>query len=265
MAPTVSSMRSNTAGNLNPPHQIGRMSSRDVRNSGSFASTGTSSPSFQRTASRVGPSKLGTSISATPVSDRSSGANRLSRGTQTPNWAGQVPSPSPASNDAIKQAPVPTAAEAKKASTLRLKAKRSFRNLFQKSETKTSKVPQPVSQPHQSKRVSISKPSEAKRASIASSGKTLAKRISKNFSKAHLPSKTPDIPDAELQNLDALPKPQATVAAPEDVETTPVRHSLTTATLQCDTAAIVNKLVAGIATMSPPTSEGMRRLDIAEV
>jgi len=263
MAPTLSSLRAKTDSNVTPSRGLGRLSNRDFRGSGSSASAGTSSPVLQRSVSRVGPSKLRTSSSATPLSIGSSEVNSVSRSTQTPLGWVEPPLPAaPPHEDILTVAlpPAPTA-EVKKTSTLRLKAKRSFRNIFPKNETKarstsTAKIPEPIAKPY-----------EPKRASIATSGKTLAKRISRNFTKVHLPLKTPDVPNAALQNLDDLTKRQATLAALEDAS--PIDPHVTgtesTATLHYETAEIVNNLLSAIATMNPPSPESLRRLDMAEV
>lgn len=96
------------------------------------------------------------------------------------------------------QVPTQTADETKKATTLRLKAKQSIRNLFQKTNAPSTE--------------SLFTTAEAsKRASLASSGKALAKRISKNFSRTSLPDDTPAIPQSELDNLQALTQRRAVV------------------------------------------------------
>jgi len=174
------------------------MSSREFPASNSSTSAGSPSSVIDRKASGEGLSKLRTSTIATPASDRPSGVNNVSRGTQTPSeWRASSPSSSP-----------PTNGEVKKASTLKVKAKKSFRNLFAKSESKsTTKVPQPVS-----------RSTEPKRPSTASSTKTLKKRISKNFEKVN-PFKKTDIPDFEMQNLEVLVKQQAAEAARETAAT----------------------------------------------
>jgi hypothetical protein len=137
-----------------------------------------------------------------------------------------------------------SSSEEKKGTTIKLKAKRSFHNLFAKNEAaSTARTPTP---------------SEPKR-SIANSGKTLAKRISKNFSKVQ----TAEVPANELQNLEALTKRQSaltsvaavssSMASPEPLTFFPV-----------ETAATVNHIIANVSAMKTKTPEGMRSLEIAE-
>ncbi|OAK97545.1 hypothetical protein IQ06DRAFT_34295 [Phaeosphaeriaceae sp. SRC1lsM3a] len=81
----------------------------------------------------------------------------------------------------------------KQPSSFRLKAKRSFRNLFFRRENTPAEA-RPAS-------------AETSRSSIASAGRNLAKRISKNFSKEDSPV-VPTVPEAELQNLEELTREQ---------------------------------------------------------
>ncbi|KAF2820243.1 hypothetical protein CC86DRAFT_459754 [Ophiobolus disseminans] len=203
MKPTLSSARARKEYKLGSTSGQARLSNREFPGADPSTSVGESSPSLRPAASRAGPSKLRTSTIATPASD-SSRVESVSCATQTPSGWARSCSPAALDSYATTQPPVEAEGVSKKSSNLRLKAKRSFRNLFPKNDTKaasTSRLPQ-----------SISKPTEQRRASIANSGKTLAKRLSKNFSRTYLPSKAPEAPEFEMQNLKALVKRDASLA-----------------------------------------------------
>lgn len=220
---TLGSLRRSRHLQRDPSRSLGRMSSRDSSASNPSTSAGESSLSSRRRTSHVGPSKLRASFNVTPASDQTSENNFVSRSTQTSaDWVRTSVSPARDENKSI-QPPVQVGPETKSRASLRVKAKKSIRNLFVKSDTKptsASKLPQPISKPTDPNRAKSTEPrhsksTEPKRASIASSGKTLVKRISRRFSDAHLSFKTPDIPEIEMQNLVALKKRDAALAALE--------------------------------------------------
>jgi hypothetical protein len=221
MAPTASSDRKSS----------GRENSRDAASRGS--TPGSSSPSQCRNAS-LRLARIKKSISATradmtpPLTMRPFEYPPL-----TSSRPVHAPTEQPRSQDS---------GDAEKKSTVRLRAKKSFRKLFHKSEgTSTDNV-------------AIS--SEPKLSSIANSGRTLAKRISKNFSKVHV-SDVPAVPESQLQSL------QEALASPDqDSSHVAVSDSVF---LPHETAATVKQILASIGSMSVKSPESVRSLEIAEV
>jgi hypothetical protein len=165
----------------------------------------------------------------------------ISCGTQT-----ETVSPSPIANT---QTPKQADGEIKKTTTLRLKAQQSIRNLFQKKEAPATE--------------SAPTTEGWKRTSLASSGRALAKRISKNFSKTHLPDDTPQIPQSELENLTTLTKRRSIV----DYLVEPSSNTATERTAYLDpaTAAIVTEIIDITKDTAAGSSEGMRSIDIVEL
>jgi len=117
----------------------------------------------------------------------------------------------------------------KSMSDMKLKAKQSLRSLFTKSEESSS---------------------EPKR-SFTTSTRTLARRLSRNFSRVHVPA----VPADELRNLELLTRRQSALTALAAVE--PGAHY----TVQ--TAATVNHIVASINAASTTGAEAHRLASIA--
>tara|TARA_R110002003_G_scaffold112_18_gene9728 strand:- start:31731 stop:34049 length:2319 start_codon:yes stop_codon:yes gene_type:complete len=263
MAPTISSMKSKRASierrKASSPRKIAsRMSNRDVASSAT--SPGSASPTSRRPAqSNEGTrrqSKLRTSMNAAPATEHPAGAISVSKSTQTgPEQLAQSSTPSPKDTDKALRSEKHNNDAPKKSATLKIKAKRSFRSMFSKvSTTSVEKMP-PVPDP--------------KRASIATTSKTLAKRISKNFSKAPLPTApehrsdvrsaleaqdTTTANDAEMHDITA--SPEGTLSNPAPGNQLAVQSDLTT---------VIAKLDKMISSMSKDDPEHVRLVQMAEV
>ncbi|KAF1914411.1 hypothetical protein BDU57DRAFT_294113 [Ampelomyces quisqualis] len=234
MAPTISSIKARTSKvreqTSSLPKTIGRK-----RQNGS--ATTLTSHSRVATAQSRRPSGMRSSKSATPISENF----MVSPGNQT-----ESVSPFPVAGT---QMPTQIGGEMNKTATLRLKAKQSIRNLFQKRDA-------PAVEP-------VPTIEGSKRTSLASSGKALAKRISKNFSKTNLPDDAPDIPQSELENLNTLTRRQTTVGSVAEASSTAA--TARTAYLDPATATIVNEIIDMNKDAATVSKEGMRSIDIVEL
>ncbi|KAF2033100.1 hypothetical protein EK21DRAFT_109237 [Setomelanomma holmii] len=261
MAPTVSSQKSRRAsvehGKAGSPRRMsGRMSSRDV--SSLATASGSASPISRRTAQSTmarRPSKLRASMSATPPSERSTGAISATRSTQTgPELLPKSSLSSPSNTDPAKQPQISANVELKTTAATKVKAKRSFRSMFYKTNTtSTEKMP---------------KMPDPKRASIATSGKTLAKRISKNLSKGQLPygseSKTTIQTSTEAQEpiIDNDANMHDPTAPPEGTSSNAASGN--SLAFQFDPAAVLTKLTNTVTSMPANDPDRVRLLEMAE-
>jgi cell division ATPase FtsA len=169
----------------------------------------------------------------------------VSRSIQTDfSDVGQPFSSSPMTSATTKQ----SRREVKKASALKIKAKQSFRNLFHKSDTISTE--------------SLTNQTEPKRLSIATSGQTLAKRISKNFSKVHLP-KTPTDSKSEAQTLDNFTGRKSALASLEGASLSTVSKPYIAQ--RVNTATVINNIVNQIPTKSANSADRLRTCELAEV
>jgi hypothetical protein len=133
--------------------------------------------------------------------------------------------------------------EVNKTTALKLKAKQSFRNLFPKSNpTPTEKL--------------VPQTSEPKRLSMTVSGKTLAKRISKNFSKVHLPKYETERSKPLSGRTSAL---DSLEAASSNTTTEPSAVPETT------TAKAFHNMVNHITGLTPNSPEQVRNFEATEV
>lgn len=221
---------------------------RPVRNSGRFMAPTVSSvrKTSGRVSSREPKSRVSTSGSTSAsqcrnVHSRLSRIKESIRATRADMTPPHIPPPYSPPDPAVIEAPVEQPrghGQVEKTAPPRLKAQRSFRKLFSKSEATSTE--------------SVATSSEPKLFSIANSGKTLAKRFSKNFSRVHVA----EVPENELQNLEAL----VSVAAASSSATTPE-----SVFLPHEMATTVNGIIASIGTMSSQSLESVRSLEIAEV
>ncbi|KAH7080099.1 hypothetical protein BKA63DRAFT_505697 [Paraphoma chrysanthemicola] len=253
MAPTMSSLgmrkrlsvEHRKAGS--PRKMSGRMSSRDVPSS-TDASEKTPPSSCRTAQSNQGtrrPSHLRTSMIATPASERSAGTVSASKSTQTgPELLAQSSTSSAVDTNVGHQSASRAEDVPKKSSTAKVKAKRSFRSMFSKSDIvpteKTPKVP------------------DSKRASLATSSKTLAKRMSKNFSKANVQT-IPGGQDSTAANDTKLHD----IAAPHRGMPSNFAAENQLA-FQCDPTVVLTKLTNTVTLLSADHPQRERVLELAE-
>ncbi|KAH7086415.1 hypothetical protein FB567DRAFT_593358 [Paraphoma chrysanthemicola] len=253
MAPTMSSLgmrkrlsvEHRKAGS--PRKMSGRMSSRDVPVNAD--ASGTTPPSSRRTAqSNQGTrraSHLRTSMIATPASERSAGTVSASKSTQTgPELLAQSSTSSAVDNNVGHQSARRAEDVPKKSSIAKVKAKRSFRSMFSKSDiVPTEKMP---------------KVPDTKRASLATSSKTLTKRVSKSFSKTNVQT----IPAGQYSTA-ANDTKMHDIAAPH--QGTPSNFAAENQlAFQCDPAVVLTKLTNTVMSMSADHPQRERVLELAE-
>jgi hypothetical protein len=263
MALTISSMKSKRASIErrkagSPRKMAGRMSNRDVASNA--PSPGSASPASRRTAQSnletLRQSKLRTSMNATSAAEHSVGAISVPKSTQTGHeQLAQSSTPSAKDTDKAFQSENHNNDVPKKSATLKIKAKRSFRSMFSKGST-TSVEKMPL----------VPKP---KRASIATSSKTLAKHISKNFSKTQLPT-APEHRNDVRSTLEAQDATAANDAKMHEITASPEGTWSNLApgnqlAVPSDPATVLTKLTNMVSSMSENDPGRRRLVEMAEV